>query len=117
MVFNKERVKAKDALSLIVEGIQLNEVVDEKFIKFLISRYGEKFNVNVSDIIIRLMPKEEPKENKIKIKNGKSIESIKMGITEVPFIKFVHAGPDDFKNKKVILSSSNYDLIKKFIKK
>lgn len=114
MVFNEKNVKPKDVLSLIVEGIQLNEVVDEKFIKFLIGRYGEKFDVNVSDIIIRLMPKEEPKENKIKIKN---VGSIKIGIMEAPFIKFVHAGPDDFKNKKVILSSSNYDLIKKFIKK
>ena len=108
MVFNEKDIKLRDALSLIVEGIQLNEIINKEFMNFLQDRYGDSFEINVSDIMIRILPKE------LGDKQDKSIGE-NVGIT--PFIKLIHTGPDDFNNRITILSSSNYDLIKRFTKK
>jgi len=114
MSFKRENLKPNKPLSLIVEGINLNEVTDTKFIEYLNNKFGQKFDVNVSDIVIRLIPKlkEIPKDDK-KPQQGKKIV---IDIINVPFLKLVHTGIEDVKNKKVILSSSNYDLLEDFLK-
>ena len=33
-----------------------------------------------------------------------------------PYIKLEHPGPKDFENKKIVLRSSNFDLIDRFVK-
>lgn len=99
---------------MIVEGIQLNEIIDSKFLEFLKEKFGDKFDVSVSDIIIRLIPiPKNVSEDSSKSQEGKNMT---LEIVDMPFIKLDHSGPGDFKNKKIILSSSNYDLLEKFLK-
>lgn len=117
-MFKSDELKAKDALSRIVEGIRLNDIISKDFMDFLQKKYGEEFDVCLSDMVIHIRPKETSEEERgMKIDDKKKIKQIQINISQTPFIRLQHPGPIDFEKKKIILSSSNYDLIKKFLEK
>ena len=106
MTFEKNKIKKSESLAVIVEGIQLNEILDASFLDFLTERYGEKFNVHATELSFCFTEKKEPE-----FKEGANIM-----MAPAPYIKLEHPGPKDFENKKIVLRSSNFDLIDRFVK-
>jgi hypothetical protein len=118
MGFKKENIKKDGSLAIIVDGIQLNEILDSSFLKFLDEKYSDNFNIHATEIVFRFTPKEVEKfESQFEPKKeGKGIV-LNLTLDLGPYIKLEHTGPKDFDEKKAVLRSSNFDLIDRFIGK
>lgn len=93
-------------LKVQAEGMQIDEIIKPAFLKKIKNKFSG-CDVRFAEIAIIILDKNDKRKDKKK--NQKSEK------TKSSFIRFVHRGELDYQDKKVVISSSDVNTLKKML--